>query len=376
MGLLAIIGNVVVDMVIANANSKQRRLKSQLEEKKKLEEGNGSRGAALRSKAITTTYQFFVALCIEMGFFGLCGVILQGFELHPHKVALQAGYDAVMSDVITPDQRQYIIDGGLLPDPTKSYWTWIGTTWYLYTVYSTEGYGSFAPSTSGGMLFISIMTIPGFILAMHGFYMISELFTSYVAWFLYYARGEHKKDQQKQSKFDMSFKSIDTDGSGMIDQAELKKLLESLTDNPIDDTDVTYVFQTADTDKSGQLAYNEVLVAVMMWNEKISSLDLGLHWTIVTISLVLILGTFFLFSYIYKIIEDWDFNDASWFNYTSMMMMGYGDWWPRRRGGQIFNIFAIKFDWGLFVVMVQSLWKIIENRIRDRMLEKQLGEKQ
>ena len=67
-------------------------------------------------------------------------------------------------------------------------------------------------------------------------------------------------DEQKQ-KFKEAFDVFDTDKSGQISQSELSKVMSQLGYN-LNDAQVTQIMTHIDSDKSGEISFDEFLVFI------------------------------------------------------------------------------------------------------------------
>jgi len=227
-------------------------------------------------------------------------------------------------------------------------WDFWSATMFAFTVVTTIGYGTFAPSTAGGRAFTVIYALLGIPTAGVALAVIAE--RALYASSLVFTIGSDKVES--------AFNGYDTDGSGELDLQEFKSAIEDLG---IECTEKQFnsLLLEIDGNGDGQVNREEFSDAVQKLNANVGDVAFRKY----KLYVVLVFMTFLLLvpSAAFMALEGWTYGDSFYFMFVTCTTMGFGDFFPQTPGGRGLLLFIALMGLGGLAVMLGVLEQMVED---------------
>jgi len=237
----------------------------------------------------------------------------------------------------------------------ENQWVFSQAVIFSFTVITTIGYGTFAPSTVAGQMFTIIYALIGIPIAGLCLGFIAER-----ALYVFTLISQLGRDKALQA-----FKIFDDDDSGELDENEFKNALRMLG---YDLTPVEFrkFWSEVDKDGGGTLDLEEFRDAIKLMHADVTEAAGQKHkiWiTIIGIIFWIAVGAI-----TFDLMEDWGVGQSIYFVFVSLTTIGLGDFFPKTNFGLAFLVVFAMVGLGLVAVLLtlmESRYKEVENsRIR------------
>jgi len=225
---------------------------------------------------------------------------------------------------------------------------------FSFTVVTTIGYGTFAPTTSSGQIFLIIYALVGIPVAGLTLGFFAER-TLYIFTWL---------SQVGSDKAEEAFRAFDADGSGFLEKDEFQYAVALLGFN-LDDNAFDKLWNSIDTDGGGTVNIDEFRGAVEYMNADVT--EASGRKTRVIVTLIGILFWMIVGMVVFMFTENWSPQKSFYFVIVSLTTIGLGDIFPISRPGLYFLIFFALVGLGLVAVLLS----LVEGVFREL---KELGE--
>ena len=230
----------------------------------------------------------------------------------------------------------------------ENHWTFASSTLFAFTIVTTIGYGTFAPSTVGGQIFLVFYALLGIPVATMTLVYLADRALGFFTWL--FSLGTDKI-------YD-AFIQFDDDGSGELDLDEFRAAVLSLG---IELTDMQFrdLVNEIDADGSGEIDQEEFKSAVTLLDADVSEAagrKNRIKIVATTIVVWLALGVL-----VFCLAEEWDFETAFYFTFVTLTTVGLGDFYPNTAAGRVFLVCFAMVGLGL----VATLLTLIEQFVKD-----------
>jgi len=234
----------------------------------------------------------------------------------------------------------------------ENQWLFSKAVIFSFTVITTIGYGTFAPSTVAGQMFLIVYALTGIPVAGLSLGFIAER-----ALYVFTVVSQLGKDKALEA-----FKQFDDDDSGELDEDEFKEAIKMLG---FDLTPVEFrkLWSEVDKDGGGSVDLEEFRGAIKLMRADVTEAagqKNKVYITIIGILLWIAVGVI-TFRYME---EGWAYSDAIYFVFVSLTTIGLGDFFPETDLGLAFLVVFAMVGLGLVAVLltlVESIFGEIEN---------------
>ena len=232
---------------------------------------------------------------------------------------------------------------GFNTDPyLENDWVFAKSIIFCFTIVTTIGYGTFAPATMGGQMFLIAYALIGIPLTGLSLGFIAERTLYVFTWI-----SKLGKDKVLDA-----FNQFDTDGSGELDkdefEAAVKMLGFQLTPNKF-----TSLWNAVDSDGGGEVTIEEFRSAIDMMNADVteaSGQKNKIYITVAAIFFWISLGVL-----VFSLAEKWRPDQALYFLFVSLTTVGLGDFFPKTPFGLVFLVLFSMVGLGLATVLLKLI---------------------
>ena len=227
-------------------------------------------------------------------------------------------------------------------------WTYGSSCLFAFTIVTTIGYGTFAPSTVAGQIFLVFYALLGIPTATMTLVYLADRALGLFTWL--FSLGTDKILD--------AFRQFDDDNSGELDLDEFRAAVLSLG---IELTSGQFreLINKVDADGSGQIDQKEFEAAVELLHADVTEAA-GRKNRIkivgTTIVVWLLLGIL-----MFCLAEGWNFETAMYFTFVTLTTVGLGDFFPSTPGGRVVLIIFAMVGLGL----IATLLTLIEQFVSD-----------
>jgi hypothetical protein len=235
-------------------------------------------------------------------------------------------------------------------------WDYGSSCMFAFTVLTTIGYGTFAPTTDGGRAFLVIYAIVAIPTAGLTFVFLADRA-------LFQATRCVTRNSDKITR---AFDSLDSDHSGFLDLDEFRSALGILK---IELTERQFLELINKIDANGDETIDREEFALSVEELSVDLTEIagrGKRITVVLVSMCLwvSIGTL-----IFCYSENWSFGVGLYFSFVTLTTVGLGDYYPASVGGQFFLVLFALVGLGLLA----SLLTLVERFFQDAQKAKQIA---
>jgi hypothetical protein len=227
-------------------------------------------------------------------------------------------------------------------------WTYGGSVFFAFTIATTVGYGSFAPSTVGGQVFTVIYALVSIPVA--GTILINTAATVLkLVTYLY---------TMSIDKVDKAFDALDEDGGGFLDHGEMRQGLKELGIR-ITDEEFNHLMDTIDGDNDNQIDKDEFKAAVTLLGadlSEVSGRSAQLQILLASFLIWLLLGSL----YFSLSEEGWSYGHAVYFAFITLSTVGLGDYVPSSTANLIVLYLFTLVGLGMLAVLISLIREFAE----------------
>ena len=236
----------------------------------------------------------------------------------------------------------------LNPSTFKNSWSLGGSIFFAFTVATTIGYGSFAPSTVGGQIFTvvyALISVPvaGAILvktAATVLKLVTHLYTMSI------------------DRVDKAFDTLDEDGGGFLDHEEMLLGLKELGIN-VSKEEFSALMEIIDKDNDNQIDKDEFKHAVTILGadlSQVSGKSAQLQILLMSFVVWMLLGSLY-----FSLTEDgWSYGHAVYFSFITLSTIGLGDYVPTTIINLIFLYLFTLVGLGMLAVLIKLIREFIQ----------------
>lgn len=233
-------------------------------------------------------------------------------------------------------------------------WDYSSSVFFAFTIATTIGYGSFAPTTTGGLFFTciyGIISIPfaGYILvnvATSVLRFLTCIYTLFV------------------DKVEKAFDLLDSDKGGSLDRKEMRMALKELNIHLADD-EFEMLMETIDADKDSEINKEEFKHAVTLLHADLSEVSgRSAQMAILVFALIVWMGMGTLY---FSLDEKWQYGEALYFSFITLTTVGLGDYTPSKRGYVVLYIYTF-IGLGMLAVAI-NLVTVIAQKMKERTIQ-------
>ena len=248
----------------------------------------------------------------------------------------------------------YVFDSSLYENP----WTFFGSTTFSFTLSTTIGYGTFAPSTSAGKIMVIVfifLTIPlaGTTIVISSRALVGSM--SYL-WSLGLSKDKQIRDAFRA--FDKNLQSNNggdaPQGDHSLDASELRSLLRECGVR-LDKDQVAKVLRDVDKDGDNQLGEEEFIALVKSMHIDTASAAMQRRTLRVVIGTIVMWVGLGILSV--ALAEKWSFLEAVYFIVVTLSTVGLGDYFPATDGGVV-----LMFSFSLVGLGLLTMFFAIEEK--------------
>jgi hypothetical protein len=225
-------------------------------------------------------------------------------------------------------------------------WHVTSSIFFAFTIATTVGYGSFAPSTVGGQIFVVLYAAIAIPLAGVCFVNLSNAVLEILTYIL----------TPKISKMVAAFKHFDTDNSGCLDEEEVYAALNELNVTPSKE-DFYKWFKKVDVDNSNELDLKEFQELTLLVKANVP--DFKEEERKIEISFLLMTVWLLIGSLIISFIEQWSYWEGIYFAFVTLTTVGLGDYSPNTNWGSLFTIVYTLVGLGIVAIVLKLLSQFI-----------------
>jgi hypothetical protein len=254
-----------------------------------------------------------------------------------HRILALLGNNQTLFDLL---HNSNALDAFREPD-NEDHWTFTSASLFAFTVVTTIGYGTFAPTTDGGRLFLVVYAIFGVPTAGITLVFVADRALHCVTICFHMGLGHDKLNK--------AYNAFDIDGSGALDLSEFRDAVTSLG---MDMTDAQFeeLVTEVDADGSGTIDREEFAVAVTKLNADVTeAAGRSDRIKVVLIALFVWMG---IGMAVFIAIEKWTFAEGIYFSFVTLTTIGLGDLFPKEWGGHVFLIFYAMIGLGELAVLL------------------------
>lgn len=233
-------------------------------------------------------------------------------------------------------------------DLEENHWDLEHSAIFSFTVVTTIGYGTFAPETSSGQMFLIVYALFGLPVAGLTLGFFAER-TLYIFTWL---------SQVGSDKAEEAFRSFDADGSGFLEKAEFQDAVRLLRFN-LSESAFETLWNGIDKDGGGTVNIDEFREAVEYMNADVT--EASGRRTRVVVTIIGILFWIIVGMVVFMFTEKWPPQQSFYFVIVTLTTIGLGDLFPISRPGLYFLIFFALVGLGLIAV----LFSLVEGFFRE-----------
>ncbi len=227
--------------------------------------------------------------------------------------------------------------------PTPVYtggWSFFMSSLFAFELVTTIGYGTHAPVTLGGRLFLVVYTLIGIPAATMTLLYLAE-------------RALHcfsRLVQMRTDKIRKAFETYDDDKSGQLDLDEFRQAVRHLG-NKLSEHQFQDLVSEIDVDASGEIDIEEFEVAMGILQADVTEaagqknrikIVIGLFFAWMTIGVI-----------VFTLTEaDWGVSTAFYFTFVTLTTIGLGDEFPTQVGSRIFLVLFCMIGLGLLAALL------------------------
>lgn len=218
-----------------------------------------------------------------------------------------------------------------------------------------SGYGTFAPVTPGGQVFLVFFALIG--IPASGLTLVYLADTALGCATRLFTMGTDKAKA--------AFVVFDSDGSGELDLEEFREALSSLS---IDLTDLQFeqLVNEIDQDGSGEIDQDEFAAAVVTLHADLTEAagrSNRLKIVVFVMTMWTVLGMV-----VFAVLENWKLQESFYFSFVTLATIGLGDFFPESRFGQYFLVVFITGGLGMLSVLLTLIEGLISDAEKARKL--------
>ena len=227
------------------------------------------------------------------------------------------------------------------PDYTDV-WSFASASLFAFTVVTTIGYGTFAPTTPGGRIFLVLYAMVGIPAAGITLVFVAERALNCVT----------KCFTMRQDKVKKAFEAFDEDDSGNLDLDEFREAIASLG-MTLTDSQYDALVLEVDSDGSGEIDLDEFSVAIEQLNADVTEAAGRSHRIkIVVLALFVWIGIGCL---VLCLVEQWTIDEGIYFSFVTLTTVGLGDIFPATTGGRAFLILYAMVGLGELAILLSLI---------------------
>ena len=210
------------------------------------------------------------------------------------------------------------------------------------------GYGTFAPTTVFGQIFLVIYALIGIPAAGSALAVIAERALYVFTWL----------SQVGGDKTLSAFNQFDDDGSGELDKDEFAAAVK-LLGYDLNQHQFKKLWDKVDDDKSGLVDLDEFRLAVKYMHADVT--EAAGRTRRITITVLGIFGWVGIGMIIFTLTEGWAPEVTFYFLFVSLTTVGLGDFFPQSSAGLIFLLFFAMVGLGLVAVLLTLIQGLLED---------------
>lgn len=242
---------------------------------------------------------------------------------------------------------------GFADRPTRdSLWGFSDAFIFSFTIVTTIGYGTFAPNTASGQLFLVIYALIGIPITGMSLGFIAERVLYIFTWM----------SKVGKDKVGIAFREFDEDDSGELDEEEFKEAVKTLGFdlNPVE---FKKLWCQVDVDGGGTIDLEEFREAIEFMNADVTEAAGQRNKVIIT--LIGILSWIVFGMIVFWLLEGWSIDNTIYFIFVSLLTIGLGDYFPTTDGGLAFLVLFSMVGLGLvatLLTLIEGLFADLEKR--------------
>eukprot|EP00754_Rhynchopus_humris_P017389 Rhum_TRINITY_DN14559_c13_g3::Rhum_TRINITY_DN14559_c13_g3_i1::g.98644::m.98644 len=281
--------------------------------------------------------------------------------------------------------KDHLMDLGVcfFPSREQPNWSYMGATFYAFTVITTIGYGSLAPQTFSGKSFTVVYSIIGIAL-------IGTILTNCARLLVYILKGLLQRASrvagtqagtgavvgrmteseasrvpttagEVQAAWDAAFDLLERRRTveGLPAQ-HLREVLELASGTVVPDGIVLYILEQVDCAGTGYLTRGAVGRAISLWHQVHAQLPDGCS---LSRFLLYLLGTVIwvvAWGFAFSAVEGWELRNSIWFGFVTLTTIGFGDFAPHTPVGRVMAFLFVIPGMGLAAAVLGSIWRMFE----------------
>ena len=281
--------------------------------------------------------------------------------------------------------KRHLMDLGVcfFPSREQPNWSYMGATFYAFTVITTIGYGSLAPQTFSGKSFTVVYSIIGIAL-------IGTILTNCARLLVYILKGLLQRASrvagtqagtgavvgritegdaarvpttagEVQAAWDAAFDRLEKRRTAEGLPAEhLREVLELASGTVVPDGIVLYILEQVDCAGTGYLTRGAVGRAISLWHQVHAQLPDGCS---LSRFLLYLLGTVVwvvAWGFAFSAVEGWELRNSIWFGFVTLTTIGFGDFAPHTPLGRVMAFLFVIPGMGLAAAVLGSIWRMFE----------------
>jgi len=245
-----------------------------------------------------------------------------------------------------------------VPDEIN-HWRFSKALIFSFTIITTIGYGTFAPSTLAGQMFLVVYALIGIPVTGLSLGYIAERALYVFTWL----------SQVGSDKAEEAFRQFDLDGSGELDEEEFREAVKILGFE-LKPTEFKKLWSEVDLDGGGTVDLAEFREAIRFMHADVTEAAGQKHKILITgcgLLLWIVIGWVY-----FSLVEHWRPDRAFYFIFVSLTTIGLGDFFPETIAGLFFLVFFAMIGLGLVAILltlVESFMKDLEKTRAREMIE-------
>ena len=230
-------------------------------------------------------------------------------------------------------------------------WEFSSASLFSFTVITTIGYGTFAPTTDGGRLFLILFAMIGVPATGITLVYIADRAMFAVTKCFHFA----SRDSNKVNK---AFDAFDDDGSGVLDLDEFRGAISEMG---FELTEAQFLLLVAevDEDADGEIDRLEFANTVQSLGADVTEAAGRTHR--IKLVIVGIFGWIGIGCLVLCLCEGWRWSEGVYFSFVTLTTIGLGDLFPDTLGGRIFLVVYAVIGLGQLAVLLT----LIEGALAD-----------
>ena len=219
-------------------------------------------------------------------------------------------------------------------------WSLFMSSLFAFELVTTIGYGTHAPETLGGRLFLIVYSLVGIPAATMTLLYLAE-------------RALHcfsRLVQIRTDKIRKAFETYDDDNSGQLDLDEFRQAVRHLG-TKLSEFQFQELVAEIDVDASGEIDIEEFEVAMGILQADVTEaagqknrikIVFGLFFAWMTVGVI-----------VFTLTEaDWDVSTSVYFSFVTLTTIGLGDVFPSQGGSKVFLVFFCMIGLGLLAALL------------------------